>query len=162
MPIASEIAIAAQDFQRNNDLIKKGTEGLTSEEWIQRPSESSNHLLWIVGHTIWARSALLNFLGFTWTRPWLPLFARGAKLDESAAYPSPEEAMVAWQEVSAQLNTVMETTSNETLANPSPARIPSADGKISGLVNFLAHHETYHVGQVAYLRCWLGHGGVAG
>ena len=39
---------------------------------------------------------------------------------------------------------------------------PSADGKISGVINFLAIHETYHVGQVSYLRSWMGHKGVMG
>jgi hypothetical protein len=26
----------------------------------------------------------------------------------------------------------------------------------------MAYHETYHVGQAAYLRCWLGHKGLMG
>ncbi len=39
---------------------------------------------------------------------------------------------------------------------------PSADGKLSGTVNFMALHETYHVGQVAYVRSFLGHAGVMG
>ena len=46
--------------------------------------------------------------------------------------------------------------------SPDPHGIPSPDGKVSGVVAFLAHHETYHVGQTAYLRCYLGHEGVAG
>jgi hypothetical protein len=162
MPISSQIAIAAQDYQRNNALLKKGIDGLTAEEWRLRPNDSSNHMLWIVGHVVWTRSVLLNFLGTSWTRPWLSLFARGAKLDEAAAYPTPEEAMLAWQETSELLTAAMEGAPDEVLDKPSPQGIPSADRKVSGVVNFLAHHETYHIGQVAYLRCWLGHGGIAG
>jgi len=48
------------------------------------------------------------------------------------------------------------------LSAPPPGKLPSFDGKISGSVAFLAFHETYHVGQAAYLRTWLGHEGVAG
>jgi hypothetical protein len=162
MPIASAIEIAAQEYERNNALLKKGIAGLTDEEWLRQPNESSNHLLWIVCHVIWARGALLGLLGSPWTRPWFPLFARGVKRDTAAAYPTPEEVTLALQEVSASLTAAMEAASDETLAKPSPERIPSADGKLSGVVNFLAHHETYHIGQVAYLRCWLGHEGVAG
>ena len=44
------------------------------------------------------------------------------------------------------------------LAKPAPKGPPSFDGKISGLVAFLAFHEAYHVGQVTYLRKWLGYG----
>ena len=69
---------------------------------------------------------------------------------------------LAWEEVSARLSAAVEEVSEDTLFAQSPERIPSANGKISGLVNFLANHETYHLGQVAYLRCWMGHTGIAG
>jgi hypothetical protein len=162
MTIPSQIASAAFTFGQNTGLFKRSFEGLTAEEWLRRPNESSNHLLWIVGHVVWARSVTLGFLGSAWTTPWLPLFARGAKLVDSAEYPTPEEATLAWREVSARLTTAMEEASEDALSKPSPERIPSADGKVSGLVGFLAYHETYHVGQAAYLRRWLGHDGVAG
>ena len=35
-------------------------------------------------------------------------------------------------------------------------------GKVSGFIGVLAWHETYHVGQIAYLRSWLGLSGVFG
>jgi uncharacterized damage-inducible protein DinB len=41
-------------------------------------------------------------------------------------------------------------------------KVPSADGTLGGVINFLAYHDTYHTGQVAFLRGWLGHEGVAG
>jgi hypothetical protein len=162
MPIPSQIAAAAHTFQFNAGLFKKGFEGLTPEEWLRRPNDKSNHMLWIFGHVIWARGVTLGFLGSEYTKPWFPLFARGAKLDESAAYPTPEEANAAWEEVSARLTAAIEGASEEVLSKPSPPGIPSADGKVSGLVGFLANHETYHVGQVGYLRSFLGHEGVAG
>jgi hypothetical protein len=162
MPVPSQIANAAHDYQRNNALLTKGIAGLTAEEWLRRPNDTSNNTMWIVGHVIWARAAVLGFLGSPFTSPWLGLFSRGAKLESGAAYPTLEEAATAWQEMSAQLTGAMETVSDEVLAKPGPERIPSADGKVSGVVNFLAHHETYHIGQIAYLRCWLGHEGVAG
>ncbi|MGA3345052.1 MAG: DinB family protein [Terracidiphilus sp.] len=162
MPIPSQIANAANSFQLNADLFKKSTDGLTAEEWLRRPNDKSNHILWIFGHVIWARGVVLKFLGSEYSQPWFPLFARGAKLDEAAVYPTPEEATAAWQEVSAQLATAMEGVSEDVLSKQGPPGIPSPDGKVSGVVNFLAHHETYHVGQTAYLRSWLGHGGIVG
>jgi hypothetical protein len=30
------------------------------------------------------------------------------------------------------------------------------------MVDFMAYHETYHVGQLAYLRAWLGKPGAMG
>jgi hypothetical protein len=162
MPIPSQIANATNSFKMNADLFKKSLDGLTHEEWLRRPSDKSNHMLWIFCHAIWARGVTLGFLGSEYSKPWFPFFARGAKLDDSAAYPTPEEARAAWEEVSARLITATEAVSEDVLSKPGPPGIPSPDGKVSGVVAFLAHHETYHLGQAAYLRSWLGHGGIAG
>jgi uncharacterized damage-inducible protein DinB len=111
---------------------------------------------------VWSRATTLQFLGAPWSRPWLPLFARGAKLLEPSEYPTTEEVLAAWSEVKASLSSAMEGATEEALAAPGPEKIPSLDGKMSGLVGFLAFHETYHVGQAAYLRRYLGHGQVLG
>jgi hypothetical protein len=162
MPIPSQIAGAAHNFQFNTGLFNKSIDGLTNEEWLRRPNDKSNHLMWIFGHVIWARGVMLKFLESEYSKPWFPLFARGAKLDESAQYPTPEEAKAAWEEITARLTAAMESVSEEVLSKPSPQGIPSPNGKVSGVAGFLAHHETYHLGQTAYLRSWLGHGGIVG
>jgi hypothetical protein len=162
MPTAVELTNASFCFKMNNRMIEKGFEGLSREDWLRRPNGTSNHMLWIMGHATWARGNALRFLGSTWSRPWLPLFARGAKLVESAEYPTPEEIVLAWKDAAEHLKTALEEVSEETLAAASPEGIPSADGKISGLMDFFAYHDTYHIGQVAYLRCLLGHSAIAG
>lgn len=162
MPVPSQIVHAAGSFRLNADLFEKSIEGLTPEEWQSCPSQSSNGLLWVAGHIVWSRSRALGFLGETWSRPWLSLFARGAKPVERAECPSPDEVMLAWKEVKAALNVAMESATDEKLATPGPERVPSFDGKLSGLLSFFALHESYHVGQAAYLRRWLGHGQTAG
>jgi hypothetical protein len=162
MPIASQISDAAYSFHMNDDVLKKSFEGLTPEEWVRRPNDCSNHLLWIVCHMVWARGATLGFLGSPWSTSWLPLFGRGSKLVDSAEYPTPEAAILAFDEVNARLAATFEEVPEETLSAPSTLRVPSADGTLGGVVNFLAYHDTYHAGQVAFLRCWLGRGGVNG
>lgn len=162
MPIPDSIAIAALSFNQNANFLKKNVEGLTDEEWLRRPGDSANHMLWIVGHVAWARSMLLKRLGEDWSKPWFSLCGRGAKCEDSVAYPTPEEAMLVWDESSARLSAAMESVSPELLATPSTQGPPSADGKMSGVVNFLAYHETYHVGQLAYVRSLLGRPGVMG
>ena len=161
MPIPGSIAVSAVNYNKNVVFLKKNVDGLTDEEWLRRP-ETANHLLWIVGHVCWTRSMLLKSLGADWSKPWFVHFARGAKLDESAAYPTPEEARLAWDESNERLTAAMESISEESLAVPVTQGPPSSDGKLSGVVNFLAVHETYHIGQISYLRSWLGHAGAMG
>jgi uncharacterized damage-inducible protein DinB len=160
MPIPAQIASAAGAFRQNAQMLNKSYDSLTTEEWQRRPNETSNCILWIAGHLVWARSRAISSLGSTWTRPWLDQFARGAKPTDDSLYPSPEEVLSAWKDVSESLTSAMENVSDQQLALPAPQ--PSTDGKISGLIGFLSFHETYHVGQVAFLRCWLGRKGIVG
>jgi len=162
MPIPDSIAIAALSFKENTTFLKKNLDGLTDEEWTRKPGGATNDILWIVGHVAWARGAVLKRLGDDWSKPWFVHFGRGAKPSDAVPYPTPQEAMAAWDESSARLKAAMESVAAEALAEPATSGPPSADGKVSGTVNFLAYHETYHVGQVSYLRGWLGHPGVMG
>ncbi len=162
MPVPTAIATAASTYSHNAQFLVKSYAGLTDEEWLRRPGDQSNHLLWIVGHVAWARSAVLGLLGAPWSKPWLPLFARGVKLDDAAGYPTPQEISLAWDEVSAALTAAIDQASPEALAAPAPPRIPSFDGTVGGTIAFLAFHESLHVGQAAYLRTWLGHEGTMG
>jgi uncharacterized damage-inducible protein DinB len=162
MPVPAVIATAAENNRFNSDFLIKMVQDLSPEEWLQRPNEKLNHIAWIVGHVIWARKAVLTRLGTEWSQPWLSSFARGVKCNDVATFPSPDTLMEGWREVSGVLATALDGASEEVLSQPSTQGPPSADGKISGVVNFLAIHETYHVGQASYLRSWMGHKGLMG
>jgi uncharacterized damage-inducible protein DinB len=162
MPIASELATAAHIYRVNEALLPKSIAGLTPEELQRRPNSTSNSMLWIVGHTVWARSMAIKLLGSSWDVPWLPLFARGEKPPEQSEYPQIDEMVLGWKAASANLTTALEQVPAEVLCAPAPEKSPSFDGKNCGMVCFLAYHEAYHVGQAAYLRRWLGHEGVTG
>lgn len=162
MPIPAVIAATASTYRFNGDFLAKSYAGLTDEEWVRRPNETSNNVLWIVGHVAWARAAVLGLLGSPWSKPWLKEFARGSKLGDPEQYPTPQELDVAWQEATAALTAAFEQATPEALAAPAPERIPSFDGTVGGTIGFLAFHESLHVGQAAYLRRWLGHEGTMG
>jgi uncharacterized damage-inducible protein DinB len=162
MPIPAVIAAAAENYRFNSKFLEDSVKDLAPGEWLRRPSETTNHIAWIVGHVVWTRTMLLRRLGTEWSQPWLDQFARGAKCDEGAAYPAPGAMLDAWRESSSLLMQALETIPEDALAQPVQKGPPSADGKVSGVVNFLAIHETYHGGQIAYLRGWLGHKGLMG
>jgi uncharacterized damage-inducible protein DinB len=163
MPVPTSIAHAAEDFRFNNGFLLNMVKDLPPAEWLRRPADGTNHITWIMGHIIWTRRAILARLGTEWSAPWLGLFARGVKLDESTAYPSSATLIDAWKEVSGMLDGALENASEDALAKPiTPPAPPSADGKISGVIRFLAWHETYHVGQISLVSCTLGHKGSMG
>jgi uncharacterized damage-inducible protein DinB len=162
MPVPNVIANAAENYRFNSDFLAKMVGDLSPEEWLNRPNEKANHIAWIVGHVMWARRDVLIRLDKQWSPPWLDLFAKGGKCSDGAPYPSSDALLDAWREVSSILASALGSVSEEVLSQPAKNGPPSPDGKISGVVNFLAIHETYHVGQVSYLRGWLGHMGLMG
>jgi hypothetical protein len=162
MPVPAIIAAAAGEFHGNTGFLEKAVAGIQPEQWLSRPNDHANHITWIVGHAIWARQALIRRLGKEWSHPGLQVFARSAKVDPTAVYPSPDALLTAWRECSGVLGSTLENVTVEALAAPSPGGPPSPDGKLSGLVGVLAWHDTYHLGQLAYLRGWLGYPGVFG
>jgi hypothetical protein len=160
--INSRIAHAAQSYKQNATFLSQAVNGLSDDEWHLRPNDHSNHMLWIVGHVAWARTMLLARLNSPWTTPWMGLYARGKPCGSGPDCPSPKEVMDGWNESTPRLNAAMEAASDELLSTPVAQGPPTADGMLSGVVDFLALHETYHVGQLAYLRSWLGRGGPMG
>jgi hypothetical protein len=163
MPLSPRLEVASQSFNLNASFLKQGLAGLTDEDWLKRPTEHSNNILFIVGHMTWSRAMVLARLGDQWMQPWMGLYARGQKCVDSADAPSPTAVMEAWNESCGRLEKALECATDELLdtpaARPGP---PSADGKLSGTINFMALHETYHVGQAAYVRACLGKAGVMG
>lgn len=152
----------AGSFRFNAGIFDKAVEGIAPESWLLKPGAKSNHLLWIAGHLVWCRKMVLRMLGSECPRPWEKLFARGAKPVAPEEYPKPEEVLAAWSEVSKKLDEALDGVSPDLLAQSAPPQGPSFDGRISGSIAFLSAHESYHIGQMAYLRKWLGYSQAVG
>jgi uncharacterized damage-inducible protein DinB len=162
MPIAAEFVTTASIYQRNEAMLAKEIDELNAEQWTSRPLETSNSALWILGHIVWARSRGLKLLGVDWTAPWLKYFERGSKPEDSVNYPPCGEVIAAWKELMEKLPVALASSSPEAMAAPASQPSPSLDGTIGGMMSFLAMHETYHIGQMAYVRRLLRHDEVGG
>jgi uncharacterized damage-inducible protein DinB len=162
MPVPAVIATAAENYNFNSKSLEQAVSDLSPEEWLKRPDEKLNHMAWIMGHMAYCRGRILHFIGVEWEQPALEIFGRGKKLLEDSAYPSPESMLSSWSESGHALAAAFENVSDDLLAQPATQGPPSLDGKISGMVSFMAIHETCHLGQASYLRVWLGHKGLMG
>ena len=148
-------------FKINTDLFKRTLQGIPPDRLLARPGDHSNHLLWISGHVVVHRARVLKILGQEWSAPWEALFVRGAKLGEPEQYPAIDELLQMWDGVSPRVLESLASVSPDALAQPISKGM-SLDGKVSGQIAFLSLHESYHVGQMAYLRKWLGFGQAVG
>ena len=149
-------------FKSNTDIVNKAIGNVDPEHWFKGPGDDSNHLMFLMGHLVVHRGHTLRALNVEWKTRWLSLFSQGADRVADTAYPSVEEMRAAWEEVSTKLANALKEPTADVLAKTTPKGLPTYDGKISGTVAFFAFHDAYHVGQVSYLRKWLGYGKTIG
>ncbi len=95
-------------------------------------------------------------LGRKLHRPWGDTFNRSAGRPAAEAYPELSVIRGAWAEVGAVLTTRFEELTDAELRAPAPLSLPTPDRSVRGAIAFFAHHEAYHLGQMAYIRKWLG------
>ena len=149
-------------FKLNNEMVVRSLAGLTDEECWRQPEGGGNPIMWLVGHATISRAHLLARLGHEYDHGLGTFFDRGARPQASSAYPSRAAIEAAWQETRGRMRDAFSALTDERLsAVPSGNPLPGVTN-IAGGIAFLAFHESYHVGQMGYLRRMLGHPGVAG
>ncbi len=72
MSLSPRLEVASSSFKLNSSFLKQSVDGLSFEDWCQRPNDHTNNLCWLVGHLVWSRTMILARLGHKWTLPWIP------------------------------------------------------------------------------------------
>jgi len=130
-------------------------EGVDDETAGVRPSSSTNNMAFIALHVLDARAYLARYLGLEYQHPFTGLEAVNS-IEDMTDYPSVEDLLASWKEVSGLLDERMQTLSSEQLSKESPQEFPVDDGSVMGGLAFLLLHESFHIGQLALLRKYLG------
>jgi len=155
------LAPIAAIFKTNDGLVAKALEGITAAD-LQTPLTSKNNsILWLAGHVTETRASLLRSLGEQADTGWGKLFGRGAALAEVGRYPSVDEIHSVSQRIGRQLHAKLEALDDGHLAKPANISLPNTK-TIADQIAFFSFHESYHVGQIAYVRKGLGYSQIAG
>ena len=158
----SQIAPSVHQYGVSTSLFEMALEGLSKEELLKSVGDGSNPMIWMVGHLASTRSSLLNLLGRKQEVSWAGRFGRGTTISDAGEYPPLEQMLAVWKDTTTALMARFEEISDQELSAESPRNFPVPDKTIRGAISFMAYHEAYHVGQMAYLRKWLGRGSLVG
>jgi uncharacterized protein YndB with AHSA1/START domain/uncharacterized damage-inducible protein DinB len=156
------VAPLALIFSVNDSLASRTFEKMADEDLWRRPTERSNPMLWIFGHMVNTRAQMLKMFGEPFDTGWGDVFDRGASLGDAARYPTRETVQAVSHNVNSQLYAKLGALTDAELAKPATRAPTPAVQTIADQIAFLVMHDTYHVGQLAYVRKALGHPGVAG
>ncbi|HEU5041209.1 MAG TPA: DinB family protein, partial [Gemmatimonadales bacterium] len=95
-------------------------------------------------------------LGHPLANPLTRYLADARTIDEIETLPALAQIRTAWLVIADHLGSVLDGLGEAELARQQVHRFPLADSTVVGFVAFLAQHESYHVGQAAFLRRQLG------
>jgi len=157
----SAAATVATIFAFNDPFVLRALDGLTQEELWRPLTATNNPLLWVAGHIVQTRAMVLQILGERAETGWGSLFDRGAKVIDPKEYPSGSEVARAMNEISQQLHSALSNLPDELLGRSASLQIPGLKTLADELA-FFALHDSYHVGQLGYIRKGLGYPGLTG
>lgn len=138
----------------NTKLLRNCLDGMSDEAATVRPSATTNNAATIASHCSDARFYLLQLLGVAETNPLAPAHGVG----EPPRPASLAAVQDAWTSASHALRDRLETLSSDDLERemPNAPPFPGTDKSALSVLTFLVQHESYHLGQLAMLRKYVG------
>ena len=134
-------------FDRNLTLLARIVDGIDDEAARVPLIEGGSHLHWLLGHLVASRDGLLGHIGAqrVWDTTSAKAFGRGsgpgapivASIDEQLARLRTQQARI-----------------DEALGKLDDATLERDAGRmtVAAMIEFLAWHETYHLGQATLYR----------
>ena len=150
--MAKSIYQSEMIFNLNTRLFLNALAGVTEDQAKERISDHNNPLNWLAVHTVWARYNICALLGKPVENPYNGLFESFKPFDPNYNYATLAEAKAEWQKASDLLKEALATVTEEHLAAEAPFKNPIGDNSIAGTIAFLAQHESYDIGQAAFLK----------
>jgi uncharacterized damage-inducible protein DinB len=150
------VAPLAAILDLNTDLLLNCLEGLSDVEGRERLPGGGNTISFLAAHLTDSRHFLAARLGHPLDNP-LARYLEGARgFEEVREWPSLDEIRASWRAVSTHLRATLAGVAREELQRHPVHRFPIRDSSQLGMLAFLVQHDSYHIGQVAFLRRQLG------
>jgi len=146
----------------NDSVADRAFIGVKPEDLWKRPTPQNNSMLWIYAHMAAVRARMLNVLGDAYDPGLGEAFGRGSQVQDPEHYPTREKIIEASREVNARLFAKLATVGEAELSRKATGPMPPSVQTVGDQLAFFALHDSYHVGQLAYVRKALGLPGVVG
>jgi uncharacterized damage-inducible protein DinB len=142
----------------NTKLFRNCLEGVTDEKAAMRPSASTNSAAFVAVHVTEARFFLLKMLGAEQASPIAAYLEGAGGIDDVKRFPSLDEIRRAWTTASHALRDRLDrmTAAELDASIASPFPLPMTNPTALSLLTFLVQHDSYHIGQLAFLRKHAG------
>ncbi len=150
------VAPLAAIFELNTDLLLNCLEGVSDAEAQQCLAGGGNSIAFLAAHLTDTRHFLVKRLGNPLPNPLTRYLADAQGIADIREWPALSEIRAGWLAVSAHLQATLGKLTAGDLSQSDIHRFPVSDTTKVGMITFLAQHDSYHVGQMGFLRRQLG------
>jgi uncharacterized damage-inducible protein DinB len=154
--VDSQVAPLHAILELNTDLLLNALDGLSDDQARRQLEGGGNTVAFLVAHLTDTRHFLANRLGRPLANPLSRYLAQASSIEDIVEWPSLAEQRDWWRAVSRHLCDVVASRTEEELGRPDAHRFPLGDSTERGLIAFLVQHDSYHIGQIGFLRRQLG------
>ena len=144
-----------QQFDLHTRLFNNVLDGISNADTDSRANDHVNHLKWLAGHLTSTRFGFKDLAQFETANPYGEVFGHGKAIDPTADYPSIESIKENWNAISGPISEALGNLPEAALQGDAP-KVPIGDGKFGDFLDFIMHHEAYHIGQMGILRKFMG------
>ncbi len=137
-------------------LFENAIRDVGADDFARRINDRTNSMQWVAGHLAYSRMQIAQLLGHVPTEG-SPLEAFAATISEDTDYPDAAEILTGFVAAGAAVHRVLPDVTPEMLAGPSPLPLPINDPTLAGAITFFIDHESYHIGQLGFLRKAVGY-----
>lgn len=142
-------------FKVNSTLLINTFNDVTEEFSLRRPNNKTNSMLFVLLHTMDARYFLLRNIGLEIKNPFGKYVDWANTIDDIKKYPKLKSVLAEWKKLDKILDEKLNRISSKKLDAKSDMDFAGGK-KVLNMIAFLAEHEAYHVGQLAFIRKFLG------
>ena len=143
-------------LQLNSDLLLNCLDGLSEETLQKRLNDCGNSIAFLVAHMIDARHFIASMLACAAPNPIGDSLANVKSIDDCSALPPLSRLVSEWNFICSHLDQVFRGDMKVDLGSASPHSFPISDTSILGGIAFLVQHDSFHLGQIAFLRRQCG------
>ena len=156
------VAPLADLYNLNTKLVNKTLEDLTDDVAHKRINDTGSSLHWIIGHIANSRHYVGGLFNAGTEFENSELYNGGTPMKEPSAYPPIAEIKKIFENISGKFMKRLEELTDDDINKKLESKLPVKDETMLGAIAFFSLHESYHVGQLSFIRRQLGMDGLTG
>jgi uncharacterized damage-inducible protein DinB len=143
-------------YKTNSKLFENAFANVDETNSLKRPNKKTNSMMFIALHVLDARCFLLTQIDKPIKNPFGKYVDWAKSIDEIKVYPKLKQVLSEWKKLDPVFVNELTRLDAKKLNSKQHFEFPGGK-KIINMITFLAEHEAYHVGQISFIRKYLGY-----